>query len=176
MSACGVDFALSVSGTKSSGGMNCIVPPTTCALHDNFWSGSRTAVIKSKSARQARWGVSMVTRMFDCPASKLDRSRNGKPHTPLRSPCVRLILCRYCTPLAAPCNYRRVLAQEVAEKVKSRTSSSLLMECSSMNSMMLPPPIHSDTVENCRFFASSLTPTNFKMFGCDRVLQRTTSL
>jgi len=51
--------------------MNHSVPPSVCALDDNFWAGSGIAVMKSKSARQARGGVSLEMRMFDCRMSNI---------------------------------------------------------------------------------------------------------
>ena len=53
-------------GTKSSGAINVVLPPSNRTLHDNGWLGSRTIVINPKSARQARGGVSLDMRMFAC--------------------------------------------------------------------------------------------------------------
>ena len=69
MSASGVGIGFVIpnsEGTKSSGGINGIVPPSNCALHDIGLWGSRTTVMKPKSARQARGGSSLDIRMFAC--------------------------------------------------------------------------------------------------------------
>ena len=55
-----------LEGTKSSGDMNVIVRLSNCVLHDIGWIGSRTIVIRPKSARQARGGVVLVIRTFAC--------------------------------------------------------------------------------------------------------------
>jgi len=69
MSDCGVGFASflpNLSGAKSSGDLNLVVPPATSTLHDSFWRGLRAVVMKLKSARRARGGVPLDMRMFDC--------------------------------------------------------------------------------------------------------------
>jgi len=50
--------------------MNITVPPSNCALHDNFWPGLKTIVVKQKSVRQARGGVSLDMRIFSCQISE----------------------------------------------------------------------------------------------------------
>ena len=69
MSALGAGAGSSTSnieGSSSSGDINAIVPPSNCTLHDIGWPGLRTIVIKPKSARQARGGLSLDMRMFAC--------------------------------------------------------------------------------------------------------------
>jgi len=56
MSAFGVGsapFPQNSFGIKSSGAVNRSVPPSVCALDDNFWAGSGILAIKLKSAMQA---------------------------------------------------------------------------------------------------------------------------
>ena len=67
-------FIPNFEGCKSSGGMNVNVPPSSCTLHDIGARGSRTIAMKPKSARQARGGVSLVTKMF---ALKLSGAKDG---------------------------------------------------------------------------------------------------
>ena len=81
MSACGVGLKSScVSGTKSSGDINRIVPPAVPALHELSWSGSVTAVIKMKPARQGRGGSSLDMRIFDYYTSKRVNRWWGNAH------------------------------------------------------------------------------------------------
>ena len=73
MSDCGVGIEsvrLNFEGTKRSGDMNAFVPPSNVALEDIGLPGSRTMVMRPKSARQARGGVSLDMRMFGCWASR----------------------------------------------------------------------------------------------------------
>ena len=44
--------------------MNVVVPPSNCILHDIGWTESKAIVIKPKSARQARGGVSLFMKTF----------------------------------------------------------------------------------------------------------------
>ena len=60
--------------------MNVIVPPSNCALHDNIRPGSRTIVMKPKSARQARGGVPLDTRIFACQTSETGIDCKTKGH------------------------------------------------------------------------------------------------
>jgi hypothetical protein len=53
-------------GARSSGAMNEDMPPSTIAWADIEWSGPRTIVVNPKSARHARGGTSLFTRMFAC--------------------------------------------------------------------------------------------------------------
>ena len=98
MSASGVDiesFILNFEGTKRSGDINAIVPPSDCALCDIDWSGLRTMVKKPKSARHARGGVS-VTRILDCWESAivicLDRRDTDPFEVPVRETSVMKVL------------------------------------------------------------------------------------
>ena len=75
--------------------------------------------------------------------------------TPFRFPCATSESWRYFRPWAAPCNYCRILVEEVAGKVKSRTSSNLLARFFSIYFMTFPCTIHSDTMTNCPFSMSS---------------------
>ena len=111
----------------SSGAINATASLSSWALHENIWPASRTAVIKSKSVRQARGGVSFDTRMLACRMSTMNQLRGEEVPTPLRPPCARLAQWTYFRPWAAPCNYCWSSVNDVAVEVKPRTSSSLLV-------------------------------------------------
>ena len=151
MSASGVgveSFLPNLSGVKSSGDLNVAAPPSNWILWAIGWSGSGTTLIKTKPARQARGGVSFDTRIFAYWTSKRNQSRNEETPTPFRFPCVTLESWRYFRPWAAPCNYCRILVDEVTGKAKSRTSSSLLVGFFLMYFMTFPWTIHSATETN----------------------------
>lgn len=69
MSASGVgtDFVRpNFEGTKSSGDMNIAVLPPGSMWGAIGWQKSKAIVIKPKSVRQARGGLSLDMRMFVC--------------------------------------------------------------------------------------------------------------
>jgi len=68
-------------GSKSSGCMNIIVPPSNCALHDIGWPGSSTIIVNPKSARQARGGLPLNINARDAARSGEINSRSSEIQT-----------------------------------------------------------------------------------------------
>ena len=132
-------------------------------------------VDRPKSAMQARrslltsmfafvddWGVSMEV-------FHLEETR----HTPFRSPCTMRRSCMYFKPFATPANW--TVYQECRCEINWQRTSSVRFICRScsMNALMFPCSIHSETRANrCSF---NVTPSNGKMLGCRRCLHATPS-
>ena len=102
----------------------------------------------------------------------MKRKNTDSFEVPVREICPMEVL----QALSRPVQLLLHLNQRAAGKVKLRTSPSLLTSLFLMYSMIFPCAIHSETVTNCPFPMSPLTPISFKTFGWDSVLQRTTSL
>jgi hypothetical protein len=141
-------------GTKSSGDMNAIVPPSNCALHDIGWPGLSIMVIKPKSARQARGGVSLDIRIFACWMSKKGIGHERRDTDPFEVPVCEIDIVEVLQTLGCPVQLLSHLSEGSGGEAKSRTSSSLLTELFLIYSVMFPCVIHSDTVTNCPFSMS----------------------